>query len=126
MQAVIFKLIGTLLDSDYSEMFLHSEGDDTIIMLNNHSIITRLILPLCESSARNFMAANEWAMAKLVFAENPARLSQIVLEGENDETITIDLGKALGDDLDAKGKVSIYEKLCQYIIKDVNLVLTTV
>lgn len=122
----VLSLICGIIESDnYSDMFIHLENDEVYIELNNFSIIRSLILPLCDFACCDFVEKCKWCVAKLVFANNPARLSKIILENDKGECLTSDVGDALLHELDRHGLDYIYIKMCDHLIKDVNLVLTT-
>lgn len=122
---VLTLLCGIIESDNYSDMFIHLENDEVYIELNKYTVINSLILPLCDFACCDFFEKSKWCVAKLVFAKNPARLSKIVLENDKGECLTSDIGDALLHEYDRRGLDSLYIKICDHLIKDVNLVLTT-
>ena len=122
----VLELIARIIESDnYSDMFIHLEQENVVVELNDFSIIKSLVLPLCDFACCSFIEKCEWIIAKLVFANKPARITQIVLENEKGECMTNDVGGFILKELDKVDLDYIYIKLCEHIIKDVNLALTT-
>lgn len=122
----ILELIARIIESDnYSDMFIHLEQEGVVVELNDFSIITQLILPLCDFACCDFIEKSAWVVAKLFFANKPARISQIVLENDKGECVANDVGSFILNELDKVDLDFIYIKLCEHIIKDVNLALTT-
>lgn len=120
----VLELLGMIIDLEYSEMFIHAEDGKTIIELQDYTIITELILPLCDSACADFISASKWFFAKLVFVNDPARLSEIVIENDKGECIVNDVGCAILQDYERRKLGKIYVAFCQHLIDDVDLALS--
>ena len=126
MRYAIFQLLGYILDASSSncpELFWSLEGEDVVIEFSNLTLITNLILPLCDKSYSSFMEKSNWLTAKIVFTQDV--ITSIILENNSGECFTSEIEEKLFDEVSDFGQDTIYCRICSEIIKYATFVLTT-
>lgn len=125
MRYAIFQLLGYILDASSSncpELFWSLEGEDVVIEFSNLTLITNLILPLCDKSYSSFTEKSNWFTAKIVFTQDV--ITSISLENNSGECFTSEIEERLFDDVADSGQDQVYCQICSQIIKYATFLLT--